>query len=96
MSARKVQCLKLQCESEGLEALPFQGELGQKIFDSISKEAWALWEDDMMIKIINEYRLNLSEEKDYNTLLEQMSAFLNLSGAGDSVLEVENAERGKK
>lgn len=95
MSTRTVQCLKLQREAEGLEALPFSGELGQKIFDNISKEAWALWEDDMMIKIINEYRLNLSEEKDYDTLLEQMGAFLNLEGAGGTVLEVENAERGK-
>lgn len=96
MSKRTVNCVKLQVESEGLEKPPFDGELGQLIFENVSKDAWASWEDDMMIKIINEYRLNLSEEKDYNTLLEQMSAFLNLPGGSVEALEVENEKRGKE
>ena len=48
----------------------------------------------MMIKVINEYRLNLSVEEDYTKLIEQMKIFLNLV-QGES-LEVENEERGKK
>lgn len=95
MSKRTVQCVKLGRDAEGLDERPFDGELGEAIYASVSKEAWKEWEDDMMIKIINEYRLNLSEEKDYNVLLEQMSAFLNISSGSGEVLEVENENRGK-
>ena len=94
MAERLVQCVKLGKEASGLDKPPFAGELGEKIFNSVSKEAWLQWQDDMMIKIINEYRLNLADAEQYSLLLKQMSAFLNLD-TETSVLEVENAERGK-
>ena len=94
--SRTVQCVKLGREAPGLEKPPFDGELGQEIFENVSAEAWDLWSDDMMIKIINEYRLDLTDAKQYETLLEQMRAFLNLNGNQSQVLEVENAERGRK
>ena len=90
---RTVYCKKLGREATGLNQAPFSGELGQEIFENISQEGWKMWKDDMMIKVINEYRLNLSLEEDYNKLIEQMKAFLNLGNA--NMLEVENAERGK-
>lgn len=90
---RKVFCKKLNSEKKGLDKPPFSGDLGQIVFEQISEEAWKMWKDDMMIKVINEYRLNLSLEGDYNTLVEQMKAFLGLSDS--TVLEVENANRGK-
>lgn len=90
---RKVFCKKLGKEAPGLSQAPFAGDVGEQIFQNISAEAWKMWKDDMMIKVINEYRLNLAAEEDYQKLVEQMQAFLNL-GEGN-LLEVENAERGK-
>lgn len=96
MNERLVKCKKLEKELPGLEKAPFDDELGQDIYNNISAEAWKLWNDDLMIKIINEYRLNLAEEEHFGVLIKQMKAFLNLEeGSGEAVLEVENAERGK-
>ena len=91
---RTVKCKKLECEAAGLDAPPFEGELGDEIFENVSAEAWAMWKGDMMIKIINEYRLDLTNPEHYNVLLQQMKAFLNLESS-EEVLEVENEERGK-
>jgi Fe-S cluster biosynthesis and repair protein YggX len=41
--ARTVQCIKLGKEAEGLDYAPYPGELGKKIWESVSKEAWAGW-----------------------------------------------------
>jgi Fe-S cluster biosynthesis and repair protein YggX len=89
-----VHCSKLDREAPGLSAPPFAGELGQEIYDKVSAEAWKQWNDDVMIKIINEYRLDLTDEKQYNLLLDQMRAFLCL-GQAPAALEVENASRGR-
>jgi Fe-S cluster biosynthesis and repair protein YggX len=91
---RIVQCVKLGKEAKGLDKPPFSGELGEQIFHNISAEAWGFWMNDLMIKVINEYRLNLADKDDYAKLLDQMKVFLNLS-SGDAV-EVENPERGKE
>lgn len=57
--ARMVQCAKLEKELEGLEFVPFPNELGQRIYDNISKQAWQMW-IDFSVMVINEYRLNLA------------------------------------
>ncbi len=88
-----VVCRKLERELPGLEKPPFGGELGKKIFETISAEAWKMWSQDMQIKVLNEYRLNMGDKKDYEILVDQMLRFLNLK-EGD-VVEVENATRGK-
>jgi len=93
MSERKVHCAKLKREALGLEKPPFSGELGEQIFQNVSAEAWQMWQGDMMIKIINEYRLNMADPEQYNLLLDQMRSFLGL--AKTETLEVENAARGK-
>ena len=93
MSERIVHCVKLGKDAPGLEDLPFDDDLGRQIYENVSAEAWSLWKNDMMIKVINEYRLNLAEAEHYNTLIEQMRSFLGLS-EGD-LLEVENPDRGK-
>ena len=95
MSTRTVKCVKYAKELPGLEKPPFDGDLGQEIYEKVSAQAWHEWISDLMIKIINEYRLNLAEAEDYNVLLQQMRAFLNLGGEEEKVLEVENAERGR-
>ena len=94
MSTRTVHCAKLNKDAPGLDAPPFSGELGEEIFNRVSAEAWQQWSDDVMIKIINEYRLDLSDAKQYDVLIQQMRAFLGLDQAA-AVLEVENASRGK-
>ena len=94
MTERTIRCVKLGKDLPGLDKPPFKGEIGQKIFDSVSKQAWSMWKDDMQMKVLNEYRLNMGDPKDYQVMIEQMLAFLNLSQG--EVVEVENAERGRE
>lgn len=94
MTQRMVNCKKLGRQAPGLERPPFSGELGNQIFESVSAEAWQDWQQNMMIKIINEYRLNLADPQHYESLLKQMAAYLNLDSA-TQVLEVENEKRGR-
>ncbi len=93
MSERTVKCAKLGKDLPGLDKPPFGGDLGKKIFETVSAEAWRGWQD-MQIKVLNEYRLNMANPKDYQLLVEQMMAFLNLKEG--PVVEVENAERGRR
>ena len=90
---RMVKCVRLGAELPGLEKPPFPGEIGQRIFETVSKEAWQAWSGDMQIKVLNEYRLNMGDPRDYQFLIDQMLMFLNLK-QGDSA-EVENENRGK-
>ena len=53
---RIVHCVKLQKDLPGLEAPPWPGPLGQRIFENVSAQAWKLWEDRQKM-ILNEYRL---------------------------------------
>lgn len=73
--SRTVQCAKLGKELEGLERPPYPGDLGQKIFANISKEAWQLWLKQQTI-LINEYRLSMIDPKARKFLEEQMQKFL--------------------
>lgn len=59
--ARMVQCVKLGKEAEGLDKPPFKGEVGQKIFEHVSKEAWRMWLEHSKM-LVNEYRLDLTSE----------------------------------
>jgi Fe-S cluster biosynthesis and repair protein YggX len=70
-----VQCKKLGKEAEGLERPPFPGDMGQRIFDNISKEAWQQWLGQQTI-LINEYRLSVIEPEAQKFLREQMIKFL--------------------
>lgn len=90
---RLVLCSKYGKELPGLEKAPFGGDIGKLIFESVSKQAWLEWKDDMQIKVLNEYRLNMANPKDYQTLVDQMMLFLNLKVG--KAAEVENAERGR-
>ncbi len=95
MTIRSVKCSKYDTELPGLERAPFSGALGEEIFSRVSAKAWSEWQDDMMIKVINEYRLNMADAEHYDTMLKQMKAFLKLDGSESEVLEVENATRGR-
>ena len=68
---RMVQCIKLSHEAEGLERAPYPGELGQRIFEQVSKEAWAAWLKHQTM-LVNENRLNLAEAHARKYLAQQM------------------------
>ncbi len=78
--ARMVHCAKLNKEAEGLERPPYPGELGQRIFDSISKEAWDLWVKQQTI-LMNEHRLTPIDPEHRKFLQQQMEEFLFSGGS---------------
>ena len=73
--SRTVDCVKMGEQLEGLDFLPFPGELGQKVYDNVSKEAWKQWLGQQTI-LINEYRLSSLDPKARTFLLEEMQKFL--------------------
>ncbi|MGB0754193.1 MAG: oxidative damage protection protein [Candidatus Pseudothioglobus sp.] len=70
----KVNCIKLNKELEGLDRAPYPGELGKKILESVSKEAWQQWLDYQTM-LINENNLNLFEESSQSYLKQQMEIY---------------------
>jgi Fe-S cluster biosynthesis and repair protein YggX len=77
-----VNCTKLGREAEGLERMPYPGELGKKIFENISKEAWQSWVAHQTM-LMNEYRLTPINAKDRKFLEEEMEKFLFGEGASE-------------
>jgi Fe-S cluster biosynthesis and repair protein YggX len=77
---RMVRCIKLGVESEGLDHLPYPGELGKRIFENVSKLAWQQWLRQQTM-LINEYRLTPFEPRARQFLEEQMAQFFFRDGA---------------
>ena len=75
MAQRMVKCAKLGRQLPGLEETPFDGPLGQKVYDNISQEAWNLWANHLKM-IINEYRLNPATLEAQEIIMKQMEDFL--------------------
>ncbi|OAJ35736.1 oxidative damage protection protein [Piscirickettsia salmonis] len=73
--SRTVHCQKLNKNAEGLDRPTYPGELGQRIFDNISKEAWDMWLTHQTM-LINEYRLSMIDPKARSMLVEEMEKFL--------------------
>jgi len=71
---RMVQCVKLGKQAEGLERPVYPGELGQKIWDQVSQEAWQLWLKHQTI-LINENRLSPVDPKSRAILVKEMENF---------------------
>ena len=74
-----MQCVLLKKEAEGLDRPPYPGELGRRIYDQVSKEAWAQWLRHQTL-LINEYRLTPIEPKARKFLEAEMEKFF--FGAG--------------
>ena len=72
--ARIVKCVKLGRELPGLDKPPFPGELGQRIYENISKEAYDMWPAQSTL-IINHYGLNMADPEARKLLREQMEEF---------------------
>jgi Fe-S cluster biosynthesis and repair protein YggX len=72
--ARMVHCIKLGREAEGLAAPPYPGELGQRIFERVSKPAWQEWLEHQK-RLINEYRLQLVDPNARKFLVTEMEKY---------------------
>jgi Fe-S cluster biosynthesis and repair protein YggX len=81
--ARMVKCVKLGREAEGLDLPPLPGELGKRIYENVSKEAWQLWQAQQT-RLINENRLSLADPRARKYLLEQTEKFLFGGGADEA------------
>jgi len=57
MAERMVKCVKLGEQLPGLDEPPYTGELGQRIYENVSKQAWEMWKEHVRM-LINEYQLN--------------------------------------
>lgn len=72
---RTVHCALLKTEAEGLERPPFPGALGERVYQSVSREAWDRWLAHQTM-LINEYRLTPYEPKARRFLSEELEKFL--------------------
>ncbi len=72
--ARMVQCVKLGKEAEGLDRPTYPGELGKRVFENVSKEAWQLWLRHQTM-LLNEYRLSPIDPKARQFLEKEMENF---------------------
>ena len=72
--SRTVNCVMLKAEAEGLDYAPYPGELGQRIYDNVSKEAWQRWLAHQTM-LINEYRLTPIEPEARQFLATEMEKF---------------------
>jgi Fe-S cluster biosynthesis and repair protein YggX len=78
--ARTIKCIKLGREAQGLDFPPYPGQLGKRIFENVSKEAWQQWLEHQKM-LVNENRLNLADKKARDYLAQQMENHFFGSGA---------------
>jgi Fe-S cluster biosynthesis and repair protein YggX len=78
--SRMVQCVKLGREAEGLEKPPIKGELGKRVFENVSKEAWKMWLEHSKM-LINEFRLDLMSEAGQRIWMTELEKFFFGEGA---------------
>ena len=81
---RMVYCIKLNKEAEGMVVPPVPGELGKKIWQNVSKEAWGAWLKQQTM-LINENRLNMADVRARQYLLKQTEKYFFGEGADQAV-----------
>lgn len=69
-----VQCVKLGREAEGLEKPPLKGDVGKRLFENVSKEAWKMWLEHSKM-LINEFRLDLMSETGQRIWMTEMDKY---------------------
>ena len=74
MTERTVRCVKLGREAEGMPKPPIKGELGQRVFENVSKEGWKLWLEHSTM-LINELRLDFNDAKAQKIWLTECEKF---------------------
>ena len=75
-----MECVKFGKELPALKRRPFPGELGDKIFSGVSAEAWNLWVEHQKM-ILNEYRIQSTDQEAMRLLMEQCEQFFFGAGA---------------
>ena len=73
--SRRVLCAKLEKECDGLDYAPYPGEIGQRIFENIGKEAWQMWMNHQTM-LINERQLSMIDPEARAYLVTEMEKFL--------------------
>jgi len=86
--SRTIHCVVLGREAPGLDYVPYPGELGKRIYENVSKEAWVRWVQHQTT-LINEYRLTPIEPKARKFLEGEMEKFLLGGGSAKPVEFVE-------
>ena len=79
-SGRTVKCVKFGKELPGLDAQPWPGELGKRVFENVSAQAWKMWEERQKM-ILNEYRLMPWQKEAQELVAKQMEDFFFGEGA---------------
>jgi len=77
---RMVNCVKFGKELPGLDRVPWKGELGKRVYENVSKDAWKLWLEHSKM-VMNEYRLNPLDPNSQKIMEEQMEQFFFGEGA---------------
>ncbi|MEX3547831.1 MAG: oxidative damage protection protein [Burkholderia sp.] len=77
---RMIQCTKLGKAAEGLDFPPLPGELGKRIYEGVSKEAWQVWLKQQTM-LINENRLNMADPRARQYLVKQAEKYFFGDGA---------------
>jgi Fe-S cluster biosynthesis and repair protein YggX len=79
-TVRMVKCVKFGREMPGLDRIPWKGEIGKRVYENVSKEAWKLWLEHSKM-IMNEYRLNPLDPNSQKIMEEQLEQFFFGEGA---------------
>ena len=69
-----VHCVKLHKDLPGLDEPPFDTELGKKIYENVSAQAWNMWTEFCKM-LLNEYRLNPARKEDQAAIVQQMEQY---------------------
>ena len=77
---RIVHCVKFDKDLPGLDRVPWRGELGKRVYENVSKDAWKLWIEHSKM-IMNEYRLNPLDPNSQKIMEEQLEQFFFGEGA---------------
>ncbi len=75
-----VHCVKLKQDLPGLDEPPFDNELGQKVYENVSQQAWGMWTEHCKM-LLNEYRLNPARREDQELIVRQLDQFFFGEGA---------------
>ena len=71
---RMVHCVKLGRELPGLDRIPWKGEIGKRVYDNVSKDAWKMWVEHSKM-LMNEFRLNPLDPRSLKIMEEQMEEY---------------------
>ena len=80
MPEHRVFCVKLQKDLPGLDEPPFDTELGKRVYENVSQQAWNQWIEFCKM-LLNEYRLNPARREDQEAIVKQMEQFFFGEGA---------------